>query len=558
MKLTKFRIKNYKSIIDSGNCSLNEGITVLAGKNESGKTSILEALEDFNEDKSLKEGTKPINRKSFPEMLLTFRVYKDIVNDCLSQSQLSNISEYNEDEIDITLIKQYKENEAVYCLDDGIKKSLNLFDAKKQVPKEALRELLNLHGWSPPDFENNESLTEYKKEVTDIKSSFIDEPECASLVEACKKLLAFIDICIMEKTNDIKGFLDNVAQSMQKQLPNFILFSSFNDVFPDSININELENNPWAQDLEKVSSFKIKEIMSPDPQKRKNHESSVNIDFENKFEEFWTQDDIKLEVDRDGDTVYFWIIENGTNYKPSQRSKGQQWYLSFYIKIVARMKDEKSNVILIDEPGLYLHPKAQKDLLEVLKDLTTQRTTHPIIFSTHSPYLIESNSLESIRLIEKKDNAKHGTIIYNSIHLATDKDTLTPILTAIGLGLKDSIENIDQKYNVIVEGQSDVYYLQAFQKLYSNSVNFNFINSGGIGNMLNLGAILIGWGTETLYLFDSDKAGKKWEKKLIERCEILEKQIMFVHQKDDMSIEDLFSVADFKKYVLKNEKLEFV
>lgn len=45
MKILKFRIKNYKSIIDSEDCYLEENITILAGKNESDKTAILEALD---------------------------------------------------------------------------------------------------------------------------------------------------------------------------------------------------------------------------------------------------------------------------------------------------------------------------------------------------------------------------------------------------------------------------------------------------------------------------------------------------------------------------------
>ena len=49
MRLLNFRIKNYKSIADSKDVSLSEldNITILAGQNESGKSSILRALKDF-------------------------------------------------------------------------------------------------------------------------------------------------------------------------------------------------------------------------------------------------------------------------------------------------------------------------------------------------------------------------------------------------------------------------------------------------------------------------------------------------------------------------------
>ena len=70
MKLEKFRIKNYKSIIDSGDCYLTDTITIFAGKNESGKTSILEALEDFDTDKKIRESSRPI--KNSPAELRIF------------------------------------------------------------------------------------------------------------------------------------------------------------------------------------------------------------------------------------------------------------------------------------------------------------------------------------------------------------------------------------------------------------------------------------------------------------------------------------------------------
>ena len=68
-KIIKFRIKNYKSIVDSETFYLDDKLTVLAGKNESGKTAILEAIEDFDTEKEIKQDAKSIiNEKSSPEL----------------------------------------------------------------------------------------------------------------------------------------------------------------------------------------------------------------------------------------------------------------------------------------------------------------------------------------------------------------------------------------------------------------------------------------------------------------------------------------------------------
>jgi len=86
MKLKKFKITNYKSIADSGDCYLTDTITILAGKNESGKTSILEALEDFDTDNKIRETAKPIKSPdAIPEISITFIVEKDTIKDFLKK-----------------------------------------------------------------------------------------------------------------------------------------------------------------------------------------------------------------------------------------------------------------------------------------------------------------------------------------------------------------------------------------------------------------------------------------------------------------------------------------
>jgi predicted ATP-dependent endonuclease of OLD family len=291
---------------------------------------------------------------------------------------------------------------------------------------------------------------------------------------------------------------------------------------------------------------------STNQQELVNHENSVNVDFTEKFDKYWTQDKIKLQVKKDGTDINFWIVENNKLYYPSQRSKGQQWYLSFYVKIVSKLQEDKPNIILVDEPGLYLHAKAQKDLLQVLLAHTND---NPVVFSTHSPYLITEDNLENIRLIEKTDT---GTKILGKIHAhpTSDRETLTPILTAIGLGVNDSITNLDQKDNVVVEGPEDVFYLQAFKVLEMKDLKTNFINGGGASNMGIVGTILEGWGANVAYLYDNDQ-GKKDGVKNLKAWKVLPEAIKTVLKKDDTTIADLFTVDDFKKLVLEDATLSY-
>lgn len=537
MNLLKFRIRNYKSIVDTDDCYFSDKLTIFAGKNESGKTTILEALEDFHEDREIREDAQPIDSTLRPEVIITFRLTAGELNTIYSEAGLANPGIKDLD------LELYKTNSSKgHYLTTGARKLLgwdllysNALDKIKKMTTVAVQ----------PKY-TDQALATYKVELKTFRATLAADSEDLEKVNDVIEIITQYT----EREDEVKKF---VNAFIANELPYFILFSSFEDNFPDEILIADLETNDWANDLEAVSSFNKRTIANADRQTQNNHQRTVNAEFTDKFNQFWTQDEIRLEVTKDGGTLCFWIIENGVSYKPSQRSKGQQWYLSFFIRIVARINENKPNVILIDEPGLFLHARAQKDLLNILDNHTSN---YPVVFSTHSPYLITEDNLENIRLIEKNDRK---TTILGKIHAhkTADRETLTPILTAIGLGVNDSITNIDQKNNVVVEGPEDVFYLQAFKELLptKDKPNVNFINGGGAGKMGTVGAILEGWGANVYYLFDNDQGGADGRRHLTREWKVLSENIKTIIGKDGSTIADILDTADFKKYVLENEEL---
>ena len=547
MKIIKFRIKNYKSIIDTGDCYLSDKLTILAGKNESGKSSILEALEDFNHVKTISDMAKPINKEGIPEISIKFRISATDINEIFRE--IKSTKTVSED-LELNLTKKFNLN--TYLLDEDSKILLdnsNILDETKnqiieyidKIEKSIIKSEMDIKF---PKF-ITQKLKDYKTEVVTFRQLNIFSIDTVAEIENFEKVID--NFCDYEKLAT-----DFTNEMVKTKLPNFILFSSFDDKFPKEIDISSLSQNEWAKYLQNVSNFSIEKMNSKNQQELVNHENSVNVEFSQKFNKYWTQDKITLQIKKDGLKLNFWIVENNKLYYPSQRSKGQQWYLSFYLKIVSKLQENKSSIILIDEPGLYLHAKAQKDLLQVLNEHTKE---NPVVFTTHSPYLITVDNLENIRLIEKTDE---GTKIYCKIHAisSADKDSLTPILTAIGLGINDSITNLGQKNNVIVEGAEDVFYLQAFKEILKKDLNTNFINGGGSSNMCYVGTILAGWGANIFYLFDNDQGKKDGEKKL-KKWDILPEKIKTVLQKNNSTIVDIFNKEDFKNYILGDIDIKY-
>jgi len=558
MKILKFKIKNYKSIKDSGDCYLTDNLTILAGKNESGKTSILEALADFHEDKEISTEAIPIDNDELqPSIEITFKLSAKVINDILKKI---DCKELQTDDIEITIIKRPPSEYKI--AEKDIEKLGLSKDIKENIDKRLQNNFKQIHLFrnSHPavstilpelDIQNIEQTQQqfkqfYEQVIVNL-NSIPNEDEKNKIQTAMSSIFEELELL-----QNHESFGEQFLLKLKKHyLPYFILYNSFEDEFPHQIPISELKKNEWAKDITVISNFSPDLIVSDKPRCKKEHKTRLNIELKGKFEKYWTQDPISLEIDWDNNDVHFWIVDGEHVYKPNQRSKGLQWYLSFFIKVGAKAKERAPNIILIDEPGLFLHAKAQKDVLACLEDLSEDAQ---IIFSTHSPYLIESDQLHRVRLISK--NKKDGTFIENKIHAKANKETLTPILTAIGLALSDGIQHIDRKKNVVVEGPADVFYLQAFNRVFKHQEGLNFIFGGGAGNMGTVGTILQGWGCKVLYLYDNDKGKKDGTKNLTKNWRVSSEQIKSIIDKKG-SIEDILSESDFRNYVLCDNTITY-
>jgi len=555
MKLKKFKITNYKSIADSGDCYLTDTITILAGKNESGKTSILEALEDFDTDNKIRETAKPIKSPdAIPEISITFIVEKDTIKEIFEEikSPLKATAD-----IEIELIKTFPDS---YSFGESTLQN-EIFGGKEiEKNQKSIKDKWNkikaiqakyealggsLFDFEFSDFANEKTLFTNFKNATTPNVAQIDEKERDNF----SKLLTEIETEI----NNLENFFATETKflnALKQWIPNFILFNSFEDIFPNKIPFAELEKNEWIKDLSVISDLKITTIKGTDDRGKEKHKDDINIKLNKDYEKFWTQDVSNLSVNWDSEHLYFWIKEDGYPFEPSLRSKGRQWHLAFYIKVSARANENIPNIILIDEPGLFLHAKAQEDILGKLED---SAKAVQLIFSTHSPYLLEADKLNRVRLVHR--TKKSGTEIENKVHALADKETLTPILTAIGLELNAGISALDKVNNVVVEGPSDVYYLNAFKKIL-NKDSVNFIFGGGCGNMPYVGTILHGWGGKVIYLYDNDQGKKDGEKNLKDNWLVVKDLIIAVLNTAG-SIEDVFSPSNFQEFVLGDKNKAF-
>jgi hypothetical protein len=148
----------------------------------------------------------------------------------------------------------------------------------------------------------------------------------------------------------------------------------------------------------------------------------------------------------------------------SERSAGFVWFFSFLVQFAMMRRDTDNVIILLDEPGLTLHGKAQADLLRYIEEELLP--DHQVIYSTHSPFMVPHDRLADCRVVEdvvipdKRGRPQsEGTKVTDDV-MSTDKDTLFPLQGALGYSVTQSLfigEN-----SLLVEGPSDILYLQVF------------------------------------------------------------------------------------------------
>jgi len=145
----------------------------------------------------------------------------------------------------------------------------------------------------------------------------------------------------------------------------------------------------------------------------------------------WSQEpSIELKLNVNGKLLYIDISDSTTVFDtPESRSLGFRWYLSFYINFLAQTYEAKANeyVFLIDEPGIHLHPAGQKDLVKVLDDLSIK---NQLIFTTHSPFMLNRNYPQRVRLVQK---SREGTKVDSEAY----RQNWKPLRKSIGLMIGD-------------------------------------------------------------------------------------------------------------------------
>lgn len=244
----------------------------------------------------------------------------------------------------------------------------------------------------------------------------------------------------------------------------------------------------------------------------------------------------------------------------SERSAGFIWFFSFLVKFAQVKKHHGNVIILLDEPGLTLHGKAQADLLRYFKEQLEPH--HQVIFSTHSPFMVPTDNYAAVRIVEdvtKVDDRGRKKSIGTKVSsdaLATDSDTLFPLQGALGYELTQSL--FVGPNTLLVEGPSDILYIQSVSnclkklKRTSLSPKWTLSPSAGVDKMMPLVSLFVGNNLNVAVLTDVAKGNKKALRRLEDSGILSDNHIHRITDfidDEEGDIEDMLSPQLFTKLV---------
>lgn len=467
MRLDRVQVTNFRCIEDSTEFKISD-ITCLVGKNESGKTAVLQAIERLNpQDITHAEYD---HSKDYPRRHLID--YEEYHTDQAARvvRTVWSMTDWEVGKLETAF--------GPGCLTSRLIEIEKHYEAKTfgNIPLDEpriLQHLAHLAGCSADEFA---AMDEFKtvKTLYDHITRFGDD--LSPSVRALRERLAALP-----------------DQSLQRaawtlvEIPKIMYFSNYDrmsgDVSVDKLR-EDIKNNTISEgdrvflNFLRFAGTKLDALVNVNQYERLTAlVEAASIKITDQIFEYWSQNQhlkVRFTIDaaRPGDpkpfdagTIMRARVYNGLHDMTvsfSDRSAGFIWFFSFLVSFSQVKKDHGNVIILLDEPGLNLHGRAQADLLRFIEEKL--KPNHQVIFTTHSPFMVPADRFDRVRTVEDvvveegRTLVSRGTKVGGDV-LSNDRDTLFPLQAALGYQIAQSV--VLGAHTLLVEGPADLLYIRA-------------------------------------------------------------------------------------------------
>lgn len=476
MKLKSARITNFKCIRDTGPFEITD-ITCLVGKNEAGKTAILEALYRLNP--IIPEHGEFNVDDDYPR--IDVEDYRFEVESGEPPAVVVEVT-YSLDDTDLAELKESLGsrilNTPELILSKGYANDLGI---ELSVSERAVVNALIKQAELEPDIEELLKRCTTLEELNESLETHVDDQTVKQLQVLVSRIM----------TEGLPQYI--YSEYLENRVPKFLYFNEYYQM-EGQVNIQQLNQRKKANQLRdsdrpllgliELARLDLDQLRNPtNTEFLVSRLEGTSNHLNKQVLKYWSQNkhlEIKFDIRsalpgdpkemREG--VNLWGRVHNLKHKVStllgRRSRGFVWFFSFLAWFSQQKRKKEPIILLLDEPGLILHAKAQQDVLRYMEE--ELKPSHQVIYTTHSPFMVDPTRFDRVRIVEDKSMEtdellpldQEGTKVLVDV-LETSEDSLFPLQGALGYELYQTL--FIGPNSLVVEGVSDLLYIQAMSGL---------------------------------------------------------------------------------------------
>ncbi|WP_309066859.1 AAA family ATPase [Microbacterium sp.] len=560
-------MRKFRNILDSGVIAVDDEVTCLVGMNESGKTAILSALYRLNPvgDAGFNE------QQDYPRWLLSRDRRKDLLKEAVPIT-----AEFELDAAEQRLV--------IDVLGEGVFASETVSLSKRYGDDSTF--------W---DFEHDgQTAVENLLGRSDLRKKTADQfkevRDLDGIEKVCTALLADSSDGQIEKTTEevtrIRSELATlpggvaattwgvIVATLQPHLPSFFYFSDYSqldgriDVSALAEANTEVGSSPaqTARALLRLAETTPAALADDDYEDRKAELEAVGHELTSEVFNYWKQNKnlrVQFDIDRKIEVAetYAQNLEVKKTYLEirvedtrhaftnnfSQRSSGFRWFFSFLAAFTEFESRKEPVVVLLDEPGMTLHGRAQADFLQFINERLAEAVQ--VIYTTHSPFMVETDKIHRVRIVEDGGPDQGATVTQEALEVR--EGSLFPLQAALGYDIAQHL--FIGSTNLLVEGPSDFVYLDALSRRLTDlgrtglDEKWRVLPAGGASNIPAF-VSLMGQNLDVTVLVDSGTEGADRLDKAVDAARLKRERIIQVSEitgNKHSDVEDMFEIGDY-------------
>lgn len=558
----------FRNILDSGAIHADENVTCLVGMNEAGKTAILSALHRLNPvgDAIFDE------QQDYPRWLLSKDRRADIIKDAIPISATFSVEEADrrlvEDTLgegvltseQVTISRRYNSTNTAWAVES---------DSRKAV--ENLLDRADIRAMTKAHFKDVSDLDDVEEICASLASDDGDtqvERTAEEVVRLRRELASLSDEKNPTTTHRV------ITRILMPRLPKFFYFSDYSQL-NGRIDVSELAQantevgasaDQTARALLRLAGTTPGALSEEDYEDRKAELEAVGHELTSEVFEYWKQNEnlrVQFDIDRQIEAdpnqpqryqvkkTYLDIrvedVRHAFTNNFSQRSSGFRWFFSFLAAFTEFETRNEPVVVLLDEPGMTLHGRAQADFLRFINERLAKAAQ--VVYTTHSPFMVETNKIGRVRIVEDGGPDKGATVTQEALEVR--EGSLFPLQAALGYDIAQHL--FIGSTNLLVEGPSDFVYLDALSRKLKDldrtglDEKWRVLPTGGAANIPAF-VSLMGQNLDVTVLVDSGTEGADRLNKAVDAARLNQDRIIQVSEftgNTHSDIEDMFEISDY-------------